>query len=480
MPVKAKERQEAEKGYRMAFKYRIYPTADQEEYLQLNFDATRFVYNVFLRKRIDAYERTRKTLRKPVTNDDGEFVRDESGKVVYADVENEGYDPEAKPLSFYDTSRMLTSFKRECLNSDGEAWLAKADATALVYALRNLESAYQGFFRRVKSGGSAKFPKFKRRQGRQSFKIAGRGARIAHEENDRFARFTIPKLKDPIKLRYHREIEGEIVSCTIERTPAGKYYASFSVKGVERKALPEREDEIGIALGITPWVVTSDGEVVENPRHRKVLQKRLARAQRKLARRQGAKKGEEKSKRFLKQKSRVERIEEKIAEQRRDSTHKLTHMLVSEHGVIITRDMASSSMLCDAEKKSWKLRQSIADANFAEINRQLAYKGEWAGRTVVIVPSDFPTAQVCSKCGHKETVLAKDLRATWTCPECGCRHDRKANGAANVLAAGCDILAGGERAYVTRDAMTTRKKRQKGERKGELQPLPIYDSTSRT
>lgn len=125
-------------------------------------------------------------------------------------------------------------------------------------------------------------------------------------------------------------------------------------------------------------------------------------------------------------------------------------------------------MLRDAEKKSWKLRQSIADANFAEINRQLAYKGEWAGRTVVVVPSDFPTAQVCSKCGHKETVLAKDLRATWTCPECGCRRDRKANGAANVLAAGRDILAGEERAYVTCDAMTTRKKRQKGERKGEL------------
>ena len=461
MPKKSEEHQNTEKGFRMAFKYRIYPTRKQEEYLQLNFDATRFVYNVFLRKRIDAYERAQKTLRRPYVDDSGEFVRDEHGKVVYADVENEAYDPEAKPLTFFDTSRMLTSFKKECLNDAGEPWLAMADATALVYALRNLDAAYKNFFHCVKSGGRAGFPKFKRRHGRQSFKLAGKAVRIEPNCGSKSAQLYIPKLKEPIRMRYHREIEGGVVSCSIERTPAGKYYVSFSVKGVQCDPLPPVDDEVGIAMGITPWVVTTDGDVVENPRHRKKLQKRLARAQRRLARRQGSRKGEAKSVRFLKQKRVVARIEEKIAEQRRDSTHKLTHALVSEHGVIITREMAPSSMLRDVEKKSWKLRQSIADANFAEINRQLVYKGKWAGRTVVVVPSDFPTAQVCSKCGHKETVLAKDLRATWTCPECGCRHDRKANGAANILAAGRDILAKEERAYVTREAKATRTRRQK-------------------
>lgn len=460
MPEKSEERHNTEKGFRMAFKYRIYPTRKQEEYLQLNFDATRFVYNVFLRKRIDAYERTQKTLRRALIDDSGEFVRDERGKVVYADVENEAYDPEAKPLTFFDTSRTLTSFKKECLNDAGEPWLATADATALVYALRNLDAAYKNFFRRVKSGGRAGFPKFKRRQGRQSFKLAGKAVRIESDCGSKNARLYIPKLKKPIRMRYHREIEGDVVSCSIERTPAGKYYVSFSVKGVQHDPLPPVDDEVGIAMGITPWVVTTDGEVVENPRHRKKLQKRLARAQRKLARRQGSRKGEDKSSRFIKQKHVVARLEEKVAEQRRDSTHKLTHMLVTEHGVIVTRDMSSSSMLRDAEKKSWKIRQSIADANFAEINRQLLYKGHWAGRTIFVVPSDFPTAQVCSKCGHKETVLAEDLRPAWTCPECGCHHDRKANGAGNILAAGHDLLAKEEHAYVTREAKAMRKKRQ--------------------
>ena len=111
------------------------------------------------------------------------------------------------------------------------------------------------------------------------------------------------------------------------------------------------------------------------------------------------------------------------------------------------------------------LNRRTSDGNFSEFNRQLAYKSAWANRAFVEVPNDTPTAQVCSRCGHEELVLAKDLRSKWTCFECGAQHDRKANGAQNVLEAGLDILHDRERAYVTKAKKTRKKKRSESEKK---------------
>lgn len=210
-------------------------------------------------------------------------------------------------------------------------------------------------------------------------------------------------------------------------------------------------------------MTTSDGEQIDLPERMDRLQRRKAIAQRDLARKQ---KG---SQNFKKQKRKEARVEEKIANIRKDATHKLTRELVDSYDVIASRNMGSSDMMqhkTEATKNLPKkvqraLNKKTTDGNFFEFNRQLAYKSAWANRAFVEVPNDTPTAQVCSRCGHEELVLAKDLRPKWTCHECGAQHDRKANGAQNVLEAGKDILAKQERSFVTKAKKSRTKKRAK-------------------
>ena len=154
---------------------------------------------------------------------------------------------------------------------------------------------------------------------------------------------------------------------------------------------------------------------------------------------------------------------------RKAATHNATREIVNGYGTIAARQMGSKEMqqhgsaaTKDLPRKVKKmLNRKMLDGNFAEFNRQLAYKSAWANRSFVEVPGDTPTAQVCSRCGHEELVLARDLRPAWTCPECGAKHDRKANGAQNVLEAGKDILAKQEQSFVTKAKKSRTKKRAK-------------------
>lgn len=439
-------------GFRCSYRYRIYPTEEQIEYFNKNFEACRFVYNHYLRARIDAYEATKKTLKKPrivpgTENDKKpQWERDDKGKVVYEEVENENYDPNAKPLSRFDNSKDLTSFKKSCINEDGVHFLQEVDAIALGYAIANLDAAYQNFFRRVKKGQAEGFPQFKRPGSVRKFKVRFKKLDKIRfpKQGSKYGSIVVPKI-GPVKAIIHRLPEGTPVSLTIEHTSSGKWFATLNVKEVDKQPLEPLNDVIGVTTGISEWLVTSDGEVFDNPRRRDAIQKQLAKAQRVLSRRQGARKGEIPSKRYKKQQLKVARLNAKLAQQRQDDTHKLTHALISEHGTIISRDMAVKDMQSKQNNTFQPcvhrdINRKLADANLPEINRQLAYKAQWTGRTYIEVPSGTPTAQTCSKCGYKNTVLAKDLRATWTCPECGTKHNRKYNGAVNVLEAGLDIL----------------------------------------
>ena len=209
--------------------------------------------------------------------------------------------------------------------------------------------------------------------------------------------------------------------------------------------------------------MTSDGQVMDLPERIERLQRRLAIAQRDLARKEPG------SQNYLRQKRKVARINERIADVRKAATHNATRELVNGYGTIAARQMGSKDMqqhgsaaTKDLPRKVKKmLNRKMIDGNFAEFNRQLAYKSAWANRSFVEVPGDTPTAQVCSRCGHEELVLARDLRPAWTCPECGAKHDRKANGAQNVLEAGKDILAKQERSFVTKAKKSREKKRAK-------------------
>ena len=429
-----------EQGFRLSYKFRLYPTPEQAAYFNTNFGCCRYVYNHFLAERIAAYERTRETLRKPIVDEEGRFITDDKGKTVYEDVPNEKYVPGSKPMSFYDTSKALTRLKKENVDEEGHKWLYDADATALVYALRHLDSAYQNFFRRMKQGGNPGFPRFKsRNNSRQSFTVAD--CKIG--EN-----YVVLAKIGKVKARIHREVEGTIVSASISRNAAHQYFISINVKEAEIPSLPAKDNEVGITMGLKKWVTTSDGEVFERPDTEK-LRKKLAREQRKLSRKVGAGKGEIPSNNYEKQKLKVARLQNRIANIRSNATHDLTREIVDSYGMIATRDMGAAELVKQDSKATKDLPRKVkrsmnratADANFAEINRQLAYKALWGGRTFVEVPKDTPTAQVCAACGHKNVVLAQDLRSEWTCPECGAAHDRKYNGAVNVLEAGRDLLA---------------------------------------
>lgn len=189
----------------------------------------------------------------------------------------------------------------------------------------------------------------------------------------------------------------------------------------ELPAYPAATGEVGITFGASHWAVTSDGQVMDLPERIKRLQRRLAIAQRDLARKELG------SQNYLKQKRKVARVNERIADVRKAATHNATRELVNGYGTIAARQMNSKDMqqhgsaaTKDLPRKVKKmLNRKMIDGNFAEFNRQLAYKSAWANRSFVEVPGDTPTAQVCSRCGHEELVLARDLRPAWTCPECG-------------------------------------------------------------
>ena len=389
MPNKPKS--EAQ-GIQLSYRYRIYPTPEQEKALAFEFDACRYVYNHFLRARTESWERTQKTLRRPKLAPGAdpnakhpEYVKDSNGSPAKLILKGMGKTPVPSPLPEE-------------------------------HPLRTVRWQY----------------------------------------------VYLPKV-GKVRVKVHRIPEGTFVATAVARTASNKYYVAVNVKDAAPKPVPAGHGEVGITFGASHWVTTSDGEQIDLPERMDRLQRRKAIAQRDLARKQ---KG---SQNFKKQKRKEARVEEKIANIRKDATHKLTRELVDSYDVIASRNMGSSDMMqhkTEATKNLPKkvqraLNKKTADGNFFEFNRQLAYKSAWANRAFVEVPNDTPTAQVCSRCGHEELVLAKDLRPKWTCSECGAQHDRKANGAQNVLEAGKDILAKQERSFVTKAKKSRTKKRAK-------------------
>ena len=430
----AKEKDEV--GVRLSYKYRLYPTDEQIHFFNINFGCSRFVYNYFLRQREKAYNRTKKTIRSRVLDDEGKPTYGEDGKMIFGEIINPDYDPTAKSMTFNQTSKLLTMLKKEIVDEEGHRWLTDADSTALVYALRNLDNAYQNFFRRVKKGIKPYgYPK-KKKGGKTAQSYTTGNVKVG----DNYV--ILPKV-GKVKAKIHRVPKGNVYAATIKRTASGQYFIAVKAKNVIIDPLPENEKEVAVSLGLKKWVTTSTGESIVRPNYHSDLYKKLAREKRKLARKKGNKKGEPKSNNFKKQKIKIAKIEQKIAAKREYETHNLTKYLMNNYGVVFSREMASSELYSDT-KKDKKLpnkakraiNQAIVDANFAEINRQLQYKAEWYGRECVVVPQNAPTTQVCSNCGYKNKIIIKDLKPEWTCPECGAVHDRKYNAAVNIMTAG--------------------------------------------
>ena len=218
---------------------------------------------------------------------------------------------------------------------------------------------------------------------------------------------------------------------TLSRDAAGRYFVSCLCE-FEPVSLPVTAKTVGIDVGLKDLFVTDSGFKSGNPRHTAKYAARLALLQRRLSKK--AKGSKNRAKARLK----VARLHAKIADCRLDALHKASRKLINENQVVCVESLKVKNML-----RNPSLSRAIADAGWGEFTRQLRYKGEWAGRSVVAIDPFFPSSKRCSCCGFTMQKMPLDVRK-WSCPECGADHDRDINAARNIKAAGLAALAHGE------------------------------------
>ncbi|PMS91989.1 RNA-guided endonuclease InsQ/TnpB family protein [Vibrio parahaemolyticus] len=362
-----------------AYKYRIYPTTEQVELLSRTFGCVRFVYNSILKWRTDAF-----------------------------------YNEQIK-VNYNKASSYLTELKKQSEFS----WLNEVSCVPLQQSLRHQQTAFKNFFT-----GQAKYPAFKKKRSKQSAEFT----KSAFKYRD--GQLFIAKSNQPLNVRWSRELPSEPTTITISKDSAGRYFVSCLCR-FEPKSLPISKNTVGIDLGLKDLVITSNGFKSGNPKHTNRYAKKLAKAQRILSKK---KKG---SANFHKARQKVARIQAKIADCRRDFTHKLTSQLINENQVISCESLSVKNMV-----KNRKLSKAISDANWSELVRQLIYKAEWYGRTVVQIDKWHPSSKRCNCCGHVVDSLPLHTRH-WTCPSCESRLDRDLNAALNIKAVGQTVLACG-------------------------------------
>jgi putative transposase len=362
-----------------AYKYRIYPNKKQKELLAKTFGCSRFVYNHFLNKRIETYQIEQKT------------------------------------LTYNRCSSELTKLKSEL------EWLKEPDKCSLQNAIKDMDRAYKNFFK-----NNAGFPKYKsKKTHRFSYRTNATNGNIAYCEKH----IKLPKL-GMVKTRTKLVPQGRILNATITQEPSGKYYVSLCCTEVEIPKLKKTGNEIGIDLGIKSFAVTSSGYCIPNPKYLQKSLNKLARLQRELSRKTRG------GSNWNKARIKVARLQEHIVNQRADFLQKLSTNLIRENDVICVEDLQVKNMI-----QNHKLARNIADVSWSEFVRQLEYKADWYGKTLIKVDKWYASSQICNCCGHRFPIT-KDLSIReWICPNCHTTLDRDANAARNILREGKRILA---------------------------------------
>jgi putative transposase len=365
-----------------AFKYRIYPTPEQEILLRRTLGCVRLVYNRALAARTEAW-----------------YQRQER-------------------IGYSQSSAMLTEWKRD----ESLTFLNEVSCVPLQQGLRHLQTAFSNFW-----GGRAQYPNFKKKRNGGSAEFT----KSAFKFKD--GQVFLAKCSEALPIRWSRQLPkgAEPSTITVKLEPSGRWTVSLLVDDLTIHPLPPTDKAIGIDAGITSLVTTSDGEKVANPKYFAKLHHKLKRAQKKLSRKQKGSRNRDKARR------KVARVHAEIRDSRQDFLHKLTTRLVRENQTIVAESLAVKNMV-----KNRKLAKSISDAGWGEMNRQLDYKARWYGRNFVQLDRWFPGSKTCSKCGHKVDSLPLNVRE-WDCPKCNAHHDRDVNAALNHLAAGLAVLVCG-------------------------------------
>lgn len=370
------------------YKYKLYPTKAQRQTMHETTFLCSLVYNQCLAQRKEAWEK------------------------------------EKKSITCYDQIKQLPDMREKDIRYQS------VHSQILQDTVSRVDKSFLSFFRRVKAGEKAGYPRFKSARRYDSFTYPQSGFTITDNKKLRLS-----KIGD-VKIKLHRPIEGEIKTLIIRRQADG-WFACFSCE-VEPNLLPATGKVVGVDVGLENFAITSEGEFFPPIKDLRKSEKKIKRAQREVARR---KKG---SKRRKKSVWRLKRAHLRVANKRRDTHHKVARKFVEKYDLIAIEDLSIGNMV-----KNHHLAKSISDAGWYSFSLILVAKAEEAGRKVVKVDPKF-TSQVCSSCG---TIVKKELSERWHSCECGCELHRDVNAAMNILTKANITQLGGGTAFGDRVAL---------------------------
>jgi putative transposase len=358
-----------------AFKYRIYPNKSQEVLLSKTFGCIRVIWNANVES-FNSYDKDHNPKPKIITKSD--LIID-------------------KP------------------------WLNEVSAAAIQQKIRDFQETSKQFFSKTRKKKINR-PSFKKKSGNQSYRLPNQKFSINGNK------IRLEKI-GWVRMSVDRIIPGDckILSCTISKNCCNQYLVSISVDTVICHK-PKTGKSVGVDLGLKSFATLSDNVVIDNIKFFREKQSEIIKIQKHLSRK---KKG---SNRYKKNKLRIARLHNKIANKRNDFLHNVTTLLINNYDIICIEDLNVSGML-----SNHKLAKSISDTSFSIFRSMLEYKCNWYGKKLVVIDRFYPSSKTCSKCGWKKEDLALSDRV-FKCENCGMEIDRDLNAAINIERVGVDIL----------------------------------------